>query len=209
MYEVATVEIFSRVFGAALGAVNLYRPAARQEADNTVGYTIEEIEEAFQGDIKSSLGTPIVMPVRFLPGRYQERLVDGTVNFVDYDEYIVPFASLFTVEQPKVVRSTATVGGREVIEWIGESNPLIDFRGLIINTEGDAPPEAGIRAFQQITSVPAALQVECEFLTWHGIDQLVVQHRRTFQIEGYSHVVGFHLACMADTITEARLRNDL
>lgn len=211
MYEVNTIRLLTRVYGIASGQIyRPYRNVPERKGDkaDSEPYSVD-MPEQFESDVVSTLGVPVMMPVRFLAGRYQERLTDGTLNVVEYDEYLLPFASLFTVEKPKHIKTTAVVGGTEQIEYIANRLPRVNFRGLIINTENDLPPEDGIRAFDRITGVPAAIDVECEYLQWHGINSLVVERPRTFQIEGYSHVVGFSMSCYADSPTEVRLRNDL
>jgi hypothetical protein len=85
----------------------------------------------------------------------------------------------------------------------------VNFRGIIVNHQDDLPPEDGIREFNAIMNVPAPLTFEMELLEWLGIGQLVVERANIFQLEGFSHVVGFQLSCISDEVTEVRLRDGL
>lgn len=160
--------------------------------------------------VKSFLGTPVLMPVRIQGGRYRERLEDGSINFVDYEAYEFPYTTVMEITRPKNIVETPIPGRNGTVkEYISHADWQINLRGIIVNNDDDTPPETGIRAFQAITDVPAALTFECEMFEWLGFNQLVIYEPRLFQLEGFSHVMGFSMLCKSDQITEVRLRDGL
>lgn len=214
MYQFDSLGILKRAFG--YGKELAIRKIAYRLADAEVPsraeanpYTVETIELA-TSDVMSILGTPVMSPIRIKGGRYRERLPDGSINFVDYPTYDMPHTTIIEVGVSNIIEKTRVAGRRgSTKEYISQDDFVVNFRGLIVNQVDDTPPAQQIRDWAAIIKVPAALEVECEFLEWLGITNLVVEDPRIFQLEGFSHVVGFSMRCISDQVTEVRLRDGI
>lgn len=195
--------------GAKFLAIELARSRFNIQPDGSNPYDIE-VAEVTEAEVYSALGTPVILPVTVLAGRYQDGVKDGRPVFVEYPEYKLPFASIMEINLPKNIVKTKIAGRNGTVkEYIGDDDFQVRFKGLIVNDDLNNPPEQGIRDFMRIRNVPAAIEVQCELFEWLGISELVIEDGGIFQLEGFQHVVGFTLDCVSDNAIEVKLRDGL
>ena len=210
MYQIDLISILRSTFSA--GNVLLrYKPPADSalQVDSSNDYNYEPFTET-PSTVRSSLGTPVILPVTFVGGRYKEQKENGDPVFINYPDYLLPAASIVQVSQSKEVVKTKIAGADGTFkEYIGKSDYLINIRGLIVNAVDNDPPEQGVRAFNALVDIPQAIDVECEMFEWLGIYSVVIENHTLFQIEGFQHIMGFTLSCSSDNPVEIKLRNGL
>lgn len=210
MYKVDTLDILRRVAG--FGQARLLRPYQVGDArkpDNSRPYADQEIVVT-ESEVKSMLGTPVIMPVRVIAGSYAQRNEKGETTFVQYPEYLLPATTIIEVSQAKNIIRTQVAGRRGTVkEYISQDDYSIRLSGIIVNYENEYPPEGDIRIFNEVMSVPGALEVECEFLQWLGVYDIVVQDADILTLKGYSHIVGFRVNAWSDLNPEIRIRDGL
>lgn len=211
MYKIDPFGLLNRAFG--IGRERLIRHYRVGEnaisPSGSSDYTLQEIE-VLEGEVTSYFGTPVITPVTIQSGRYPERGEGGAVNFVEYPEYQFPHTTLIEINRPKVIRKTEVsgqAGSRK--EYYNAGDFRLRMRGLIVNQNSDYPPEEGIRALSRICHVPKELSVECELLEWMGVGNVVIENHSIFQLEGFSHVVGFDITLESDFTPEVRIRQGL
>jgi len=209
MYQVDTIALLRQVFGYA--KVKAFQPLFLAKAPVMENPYDVATSDVLDSEVKSYLGTPILMPVKIMVGRYRERKPDGSIVFIDYPEYTMPFSSIFEVTMPKVIIKTRIAGRNGTrTEYINDDDYQIRFKGLIVNNENDLPPAEGIRNFRRMLDVKGPMRMQCEFLEWLGVgDVLVDGEPSIFQIEGYAHVVGFTVDFISNNIVEARSLDSL
>lgn len=149
-------------------------------------------------DLKSSLGTLVLSPITIRGGSYKERLDDGTITTVQYDDFQLPFTSTVEVIFQKNIVKTPLRGGRgEFKELIGSSDAKIRIRGILIG-EDMKRPEQGIRQLYEIERVPKELAVVCNYLSWLDISYLVIESLTFPDLKGQPSMQPFELQCSSD-----------
>ena len=148
--------------------------------------------------LKSSLGTQVLSPITFLGGSYKERLDNGQITNSDYDEFMLPPTSTVEVGFLKTVVKTPLRGGRGTFkEMIGEADARVRIRGILLG-EDSKRPEQGIRSLYELNKVPSELSVVCDYLSWLGIDYLVIESLNFPDLQGKPNMQPFELNCISD-----------
>ena len=216
MYKIDLGLLLTQAFGVGLSRIRRYgRLGEAGNGMQRVGTNLfVDVPEAqvTEGNVTSSMGVPILMPVKFLGSRYKTLGQGGQPVFVEYPDWQMPPATLVEVTRSKIIQRTRIAGRNGTVkEYIGEDDWQVTFKGLIVNPDSmDAPPETGIRAFREMTGVPDAIGVEADIFEWLGIDSLVVTRRSPLiQLEGFSNVVGYSFEAFSDEPVEVRLRDGL
>ena len=214
-YVIDIFDLQRKVFGLARSKVKWYKvggggiqPSGASPFPETNG----PFEEVAEEQVLSVLGSPVVMPVTFLAGRYADGVKDGRPIFVDYPEYVMPYPTICEVALAKNIVKTKIAGRHGTVkEFVSNDDYQVRFKGLIVNDDLVNPPEQGIRDFNRLLNIPAPIEVQGDLFEWLGISELVVDVDAggVFQIEGYQHVVGFTLNCISDNGVEVRLRDGL
>lgn len=155
----------------------------------------------------SYLGTPVFAQVQIQPGSFFEiEDIEGT-NPIDY-EGIVMQSVLVDVSQSKKVVTTSIQGlDGEVMEFISNSNFVINISGNIIGqTEGDnvvgigqVYPKVDTDRLIQICRVPNALTVTSEFLNQFGINEMVITSYKFAEKEGFRNMQPFQITALSSS----------
>jgi hypothetical protein len=214
MYSIDLSILLNRAFGVAAGSIRRYGSLgadSNKGIEATEAGQYEELQLSFTSSDKTSvLGTPIIMPLTLKGGRYPVKDDQGQIQYVTFLDWEMPAASLIEINRAKVIQKTQIAGRNgSVKELISDDDFDIRIRGLIVNSDSDAPPEEGVRWFQEVVSVPQALRVDCELFDWLEIDEVVVYSYSLFQLEGFQHVMAYTLNLWSDSPVEVRLRDGL
>jgi len=214
MYSFDSLQLMRRAFG--VGREALYGQVIYRVGDGNISPSgkseYQDIEILpLEGDVKDFFGRPVLSPVAIEGGRFTEKDQQGRIRQIAYPDYNFPHTTIIEINRPKLIVKTNVPGssGGSFKEYITMDDYRIVMRGLIVNQENDYMPEQGIREFHNICQVPAALGIRSEFLEWAGIYDIVVEDCNVFQIEGFSHVVGFQVNALSDAVTEVRLRDGI
>jgi hypothetical protein len=149
-------------------------------------------------DIKSSLGTIVLSPITFRKGSYKERLDNGQITTVNFDEYAFPHTSTVEVDFHKNIVTTPLRGGKGTFkELIGTSDANVRIRGILIG-EGSKRPEQGIRTLKALENVPKELAVICNYLSWLDISYLVIKDLTFPDLKGQPSMQPFEMLCLSD-----------
>lgn len=137
----------------------------------------------------SALGTPVFDYIKILPSSYY----DGAGVLRDVDEYQLPFECVVEVSQPTIVEETQLKGRRSgtVKEIIGLDDYYITARGFLINYKDRNYPTDEFVKLVKALSHPAELQIESPYLSFFGINEIVIMDRNYPQVEGALHYQPF------------------
>lgn len=210
MYQIDLSILLNRALGIAAGQVRRYNvgPGSITESDPVV---FEDIDiQVLDSTRTSVLGTPIISPAAFKGGRYPIKDDAGQIQYVTYLDYELPAPTIIRVEMPKIIERTRIAGrAGSVKELISDDDFMVSFRGFLINSDGEGPPELAIRDFREITGVPQSLSVECELFDWLGIDELTIFNATCEQYEAHTNVYLFTIDAWSDQPVEVKLRDGL
>ncbi len=149
-------------------------------------------------DVKSSLGTIVLSPITFRSGSYKERLDNGQITTVNFDEFQLPHTSTVEVTFQKNIIKTPLRGGRgEFKELIGTSDARVRIRGILIG-EDMKRPEQDIRKLYALERVPKELAVVCNYLSWLDISYLVIESMNFPDLKGQPSMQPFEIQCLSD-----------
>lgn len=212
-YSINIAQLYEQAFGERrpiylplirpiLPTVSRYQPQ-EQNLASTIEYEgVERIIFDEDNEAKSSLGTVVVSPVEFQAGSYQQRLVNGELRRVDYPKLLLPPTTVLQVDRSKKIIKTPLHGGRgEFKEMIGTNDATVRIRGIWINETND-DREAMIRSLSQLEQVPKELEVACDYLSWLGIQHLVIESMNLPILQGQPTMQPFELNCTSDNPIE-------
>lgn len=156
-------------------------------------------------EVKSILGTPVVMPVSIAGGAYASRQPNGEVVQVEYPSLLMPPTTIMELSRKKRIVKTHVNGAQTgtVKEYIGADDYEVRMTGVIVSQD-DYMPVDYIQDWVRVMEAPVALDVTAELLQWFGIFRIVVEDYTLAQVEGYQNLVAYQLRAVSDAPVEIR-----
>lgn len=156
-------------------------------------------------EVKSILGTPVVMPVRIAGGSYQSRQPNGEVVQVEYPSILMPPTTVVELSRRKRIVKTHVNGAQTgtVKEYIGADDYEVRLTGMMVSQDNYMPVDY-IQDWVRVMEAPVALDVTAELLQWFGIFRIVVEDYTLAQVEGYQNLVAYQIRAVSDAPVEIR-----
>lgn len=148
--------------------------------------------------VKTTLGTLVVSPITFKAGSYKERLSNGDIANIKYEELMLSPTAIIEVRMNKLTVKTPKYGGRGTFkEQTGFDDPTVTIRGVLIGEDLKRPAQQ-IRQLVALKQVPSEIRVVCDYLSWLGINYLVIDSLKFPPLKGQPSTQPFELTCTAD-----------
>lgn len=194
-YEIS--QLFKLAFGVS-SPVYLTVPIGKQKQPEIQysGMKIKEseIEEA---ERLSRFGTPIIFPLKFKGGMYQNYNAKGILVDRKMQDFWFPPATMVDFSRGKNITRTDILGGNGTVKEIfGFEDWDIRIRTLCITDEMPAREyEKRIIEWAQITQ---SIEVESDLFIWKDIKNLVIENIDVKSIEGSPGIIPIELQCSSD-----------
>jgi len=193
MISIDISDIYRKAFGIELFDNAIY-PKISQKADKAnINYpNIDKVYADVSG-VKSWLGIPILMPVKFKGGTYNI-LNKGKIETVSLSDYRLPDTTLVDFRRSKNIITTPINGGSgTVTELYSFENWSIKIYGFIYETDVDVNEQ--LRSLLEWENITDAITVSSGMFEMLGIYQIVIKSIDLPQLKGQSKVRPFQLEC--------------
>lgn len=150
----------------------------------------------------SSLGTPMIVPIKFKGKGYQIYNSFGEIVTDTFEDFDLPAASLVNLRRAKTqVKTKASAAKGTVKEIFGFDDWRIDIRGFCL---ADASHKTAKSAREQkiklneFDAIVDSIQVVSELFDDFDISHLVIDEIQFNQLKGKPGVIPFYLKCSSD-----------
>ncbi|MFD2566076.1 DUF6046 domain-containing protein [Pseudotenacibaculum haliotis] len=167
-----------------------------------IAFTGVTVQPKQKAERMSWLGTPILFPVLFKGGTYQEYLPNGQITEVVMSDFYLPAATLVDFRREKNITETPVLGDDGTVKEIfGFGDWKIRIKGLCLD-------EPGSSALDQITEILTwenligSIQISGELFSKKDIGSIVIKSIEVPQVQGKPGVIPFTINAISDKIIE-------
>jgi hypothetical protein len=206
-------ELFLEAFG--LKVSKSYNPETTTNNPNDPNglYTgIEVIQDINQAKEISGFGTPIIFPIRFLAGEYQEYNLNGEIVKVKKEEFRIPITAIVDFKRDKYIETTKINGSySSAKETIVFDDWQINIKGFFL--EDKSQPQGFYTAIKQEKEMLSWEKLVCsipvlsEIFLLRGIKRLVIKSFSTEQMRGKPHIRTFTITALSDNPIELNIQS--
>jgi hypothetical protein len=197
----------SQLFNLAFGIkeVGAYRIDKVSESPKAVdfNYTGVNVTNSLDYATKlSSLGTPMIVPIKFKGKGYQVYNDFGEVVSDTFADFDLPAATLVNLRRAKTISKTkASAAKGTVKELFGFDDWRIDIRGFCLADASHATAKTAREQKIQLHRFDAivdSIQVVSELFDDLDISHLVIEEIQFHQLKGRPGVIPFSIRCSSD-----------
>lgn len=210
MYNLTAVQA-RELIRKSFGTPNLYEINPVEQEATLNAFSVPSNNKIVLRDntVSNIAGKPVITPVFFPSGNYQEKSSTGIIN-VPYNSLTLPPSTFVEFIHTKHIVKTKIAGrGGTIKEFISDGDTKVNIRGVFVNDDAQEIPENDLRAFQELVSIPKELPVEGELFEWLGIYNLVIESWSLPPLEGFPNVQPFTLSCISDQPVELKIRDGI
>lgn len=173
-FQIPVNTLFTQVFGLAGPLIRRFNVPPEEKKKVELNYEVGNVqaEPVTEDNVQSSIGTPVNFWMKFLKGKYNQR-INGDIKQVDRDNLYLPFTSVATFMRQK--RYTETfMSGQEgsVIEEYGFEPWDIRIQGFVLRGEGAGSIEDQVKQMQQFENLSDAIEVNGRLFQWLRIHKI-------------------------------------
>lgn len=111
--------------------------------------------------------------------------------------------ALLEINENRNIVKTAIAGRNGTIkEYMSDGDFQINIKGCLDSGLQNVPPIKLLQDFNVIITYPNALNVNCNFLNYFNINNMVIEDAKIIQNEGARNLVNFELNCISDNPIE-------
>lgn len=195
----------SQLFGAAFGIsspIFITEPFQKQAPNNFDYKGIEFIKDYYETDATSWMGTPIIGLLKFMAGTYKIYGSKGELNDIEYKDFVLPPATLFTFRRAKNITKTNLLGNNGTVKEIfGFDDWIIDVKGLAIDTP-ESSARAQLIALKEWEELASAIAVRGALFTGKNIHAVVIEDYKEESIQGSPGIIPFSMTLTSDDAVE-------
>lgn len=200
-YNIA--ELFNLAFG--INEIGAYKINKIDESPKSVdfNYTGVSVTDSLDYATKlSSLGTPMIVPIKFKGKGYNVFNDFGEVVLDTYKDFYLPAATLVNFRRAKIISKTkASASKGTVKELFGFDDWKIDIRGFCLADASHTTAKTAREQKKQLNEWDAivdSIQVVSELFHDFEIDNIVIEEIQFHQLKGKPGVIPFSLKCSSD-----------
>ena len=195
----------SKLFSAAFGIsspIFITEPFNKQTPANFDYKGISLIEDYYKKEATSWMGTPIIGLPKFKAGTYKIYTSAGILEDIQYNDFVLPPATLFSFRRAKNITKTNLLGSNGTVKEIfGFDDWIIDVKGLAIDT-----PESSARdqiiAIKEWEELASAINVSGKLFTTKNIHAVVMDDYKEESIQGSPGIIPFSMTLTSDDAIE-------
>ncbi len=195
----------SQLFGAAFGIsspIFITEPFQKQNPNNFDYKGIELIQDYYGKEATSWMGTPIIGLLKFKAGMY--KIYDGKGNLVDiqFKDFILPPATLFSFRRSKNITKTNLLGHNGTVKEIfGFDDWVIDVKGLAIDTPESSARDQ-LRNLKEWEELASSIQVQGKLFATKKIEAVVIEDYKEESVQGSPGIIPFSMTFISDDVLE-------
>ena len=195
----------SKLFSAAFGInspIFITEPLGKK-ALNTFDYKgIGLIEDYYTKEATSWMGTPIIGLLKFKSGTYKIYNSTGILEDIEYNDFVLPPATLFSFRRSKNITKTNLLGNNGTVKEIfGFDDWVIDVKGLAVDTPQSSARDQ-IIAIKEWEELASAISVSGKLFTIKNIHAVVMDDYKEESIQGSPGIIPFSMTLTSDDAVE-------
>ncbi|MFV8370869.1 DUF6046 domain-containing protein [Flavobacterium sp. LB2P74] len=195
----------SKLFSAAFGInspIFITEPLGKK-ALNTFDYKgIGLIEDYYTKEATSWMGTPIIGLLKFKSGTYKIYNSTGILEDIEYNDFVLPPATLFSFRRSKNITKTNLLGNNGTVKEIfGFDDWVIDVKGLAVDTPQSSARDQLI-AIKEWEELASAISVSGKLFTIKNIHAVVMDDYKEESIQGSPGIIPFSMTLTSDDAVE-------
>lgn len=160
------------------------------------------LEDYHKKEATSWMGTPIIGLLKFKAGTYKIYTSAGILEDIEYKDFVLPPATLFSFRRAKNITETNLLGSNGTVKEIfGFDDWIIDVKGLAI----DAPESSArdqIIAIKEWEELASAINVSGKLFTTKNIHAVVMDDYKEESIQGSPGIIPFSMTLTSDDAVE-------
>lgn len=194
-------ELFSAAFGIS-SPIFITEPFNKQAPANFDYKGISFIKDYYEKDATSWMGTPIIGLLKFKAGTYKIYDGKGELNNIEYKEFTLPPATLFSFRRAKNITKTNLLGSNGTVKEIfGFDDWIIDVKGLAVDTPQSSARDQLI-ALKEWEELASAIAVQGALFTVKNIHAVVIDDYKEESIQGSPGIIPFSMTLTSDDAIE-------
>lgn len=195
----------SKLFSAAFGInspIFITEPLGKK-ALNTFDYNgIGLIEDYYTKEATSWMGTPIIGLLKFKSGTYKIYNSTGILEDIEYNDFVLPPATLFSFRRSKNITKTNLSGSNGTVKEIfGFDDWIVDVKGLAIDTPQSSARDQ-IIAIKEWEELASAISVSGKLFTTKNIHAVVMDDYKEESVQGSPGIIPFSMTLTSDDAVE-------
>ena len=161
----------------------------------------------FDDTKQSWLGTPIIMPMRFLGGDKLKTLGrDGRIEYISLPPFDLPAATVVDFEREKITSedqtSSSTCSKKEI--W-GFTDWKIRFRGFCLNEPNIRTAQEQKEMLLKYENVVESIAVEGQLFDEKLVFNILMKTMPTRQLQGSPNAIPFEIMALSDKADEEEI----
>lgn len=191
----------SQLFKAAFGVnspVFITEPLIRQTAPNISYQGLETLPSYYNPESTSWMGTPIVFQAKFEGGLYSRYKINGELEDVQLQDFVLPPATMFQFRRAKNITKTNVLGSTGTVKEIfGLDDWIIDVRGLAL----DEPNRSAAKQIEELLKweeLASGIKVIGELFSNHKILSVAMEDWSDNITQGKPGVIAFSFQLTSD-----------
>lgn len=196
-------ELFNLAFG--IKEVHAYKVDKVGESPKPVDFNYSGVSVTDSLDYAtklSSLGTPMIVPIRFKGKGYPIYNSFGEIVLEKFEDFDLPAATLVNFRRAKIISKTKVSAERGTAKEIyGWDDWSIDIRGFCLADASHATSTTAraqkIR-LNEFDAIAGNIQIISELFDDFDIDNIVIEELQFHQLKGKPGVIPFSMKCSSD-----------
>lgn len=202
----------SQLFEIAFGirGIAVYDVGKTNELPNDVAFNyngLQVVTDPHEAARLSALGTPIILPIIFKGGGYNQYNELGEIFIQNMEGFEVPATALVSMRRNKIITKTkATAAGSTIKEIYGFEDWRIDIRGFCLADTGRVTHKTAYDQKKELNKwfhLVDSIHVVSELLNDLGVDKLAIEELNFDQLKGAPGIIPFYMRCTSDADFES------
>jgi hypothetical protein len=200
-YNIA--QLFEIAFGIKSIGKYYVDKVGEKPTDVNFNYAGVEVVKGLEYASKmSSLGTPMIVPIKFKGKGYSVFNDFGEIVTDTFEDFELPATTLVNLRRAKTISKTKASAAKGTIkELFGFDDWRIDIRGFCLADSSHAVAKTA-RAqkikLNEFDAIVDSIEVVSELFTDFDISHLVIEELQFHQLKGKPGVIPFYLKCSSD-----------
>lgn len=197
-------QLFNEFFGVSAPVYVI--PESKQQKPDINFSGLEQLPENYKGESTSWMGTPIVFPATFKGGSYQRYKMNGELENVRLNDFMLPAATMFSFRRPKNIERTNLLGSNGTVKEIyGFDDWTIDVRGICL----DEPGQSAHDQYEQLLQweqLADAIGITGKLFNQKEIDAVAMSDWNDNVVQGKPGVIPFSFQMYSDQPIELAIQ---
>lgn len=199
-------ELFQLAFGINI-PIYITDPLRRDAPANISYAGLETIPEYVSADSTSWMGTPIMFSATFGGGSYNRYKMNGELERVQLNDFVLPPATMFQFRRAKNINRTNVLGSNGTVKEIfGFDDWVIDVRGLCLD-EPTRSAQSQLEELIRWENLADSIEVSGSQFSSRGLMRVAIAEWSDSIPQGQPGVVAFQMQLMGDDPMEFGLPN--